>query len=324
MYRHRTWTSAFIVTAIIAAATPAGAQPYPTRQIELIVPFVAGGTTDNISRLIAQRFTESWSQTVIVNNRPGAGSAIGTAAVAKAAPDGHTLLVTTFAFAANPALAKVPFDPVRDFAPITEIASLPMMLVVHPSLPVRNIKEFIAYAKANAKGLDYASSGPGTSTHLAAEMFNTMAGVKLVHVPFKGNAEVYNALLGGHIKVHFSLVPSAIAQVRAGKLRAIAVASEKRLPYLPDLPTIAESGFPAYEISSWQGMLAPAGTPREVIGKVHNEVLALLKTPAMRQRMETEGADPVGSAPDDFARRVASEIAKWSKVARESGLAPMN
>ena len=323
MQRHRIVTGAFIVANVIAAA-PVAAQPYPSKQIELVVPFVAGGTTDNISRLIAQRFTESWSQTVIVSNRPGAGSSIGTAAVAKAAPDGHTLLVTTFAFAANPALAKVPFDPVRDFAPITEIASLPMMLVVHPSLPVNNIKEFIALAKSSPKGLDYASSGPGTSTHLAAEMFNSMAGVKLVHVPFKGNAEVFNSLLGGHIKIHFSLVPSAIAHVRAGKLRAIAVASEKRLPYLPDLPTIAESGFPAYEISSWQGMFAPAGTRKDVITKINGELLALLKTPAMRQRMETEGADPIGSSPDEFAKRVASEIAKWTKVARESGLAPMN
>ena len=196
-----------------------------------------------------------------------------------------------------------------------------MMLVVHPSLPVTNIKEFIAYAKSNPKGLDYASSGPGTSTHLAGEMFKTMAGVNLVHVPFKGNAEVYNALLGGHIKVHFSLVPSAIAQVRAGKLRAIAVASEKRLPYLPDLPTIAESGFPAYEISSWQGILAPAATPAGVIAKVNGELLALLKTPAMRERMAKEGADPVGSTPDEFAKRVASEVAKWTKVANDSGLA---
>jgi tripartite-type tricarboxylate transporter receptor subunit TctC len=305
---------------VLAGVTSAAAQSYPTKQIELVVPFVAGGTTDNISRLIAQRFTESWSQTVIVNNRPGAGSTIGTAAVAKAAPDGHTLLVTTFAFAVTPVLQKVSFDPIRDFAPITEIASLPMMLVVHPSLPVTNLKDFIAHAKASPKGLDYASSGPGTSTHLAAEMFRSMAGVDLVHVPFKGNADVYNALLGGHIKVHFSLVPSAINHVRAGKLRAIAVASDKRLPYLPDLPTIAESGFPAYEISSWQGMLAPAGTPKEVIGKINGELLELLKTPAMRQRMATEGADPVGSTPEEFAKRVAGEVAKWTKVARDAGL----
>jgi tripartite-type tricarboxylate transporter receptor subunit TctC len=310
------------LAAGLIAAAPAFAQGYPTKQIELVVPFVTGGTTDNIARLIAQRFSESWSQTVMVNNRPGAGSSIGTAVVAKAAPDGHTLLVTTFAFAANPALSKVAFDPIRDFAPITELASLPMMLVVHPSLPVNDIKEFIALAKSSAKGLDYASSGPGTSTHLAAEMFNTMAGVKLVHVPFKGNADVYNALLGGHVKVHFSLVPSAINHVRAGKLRAIAVASDKRLPYLPDLPTIAESGFPAYEISSWQGMLAPAGTRKDVIAKINGELLALLKTPAMRKRMETEGADPVGSSPEEFAKRVQREVTKWAKVARESGLAP--
>jgi tripartite-type tricarboxylate transporter receptor subunit TctC len=311
---------AFVLGTTVAAATPVAGQSYPTRPIEIVVPFVAGGTTDIMARVIAQRFTESWSQTVIVSNRPGAGSTIGTAVAAKAPADGHTLLATTFAFAVAPALQKVSFDPIRDFSPITEISSLPMMLVVHPSLPATNLKEFIALAKASPRGLDYASSGPGTSTHLAAEMFKSMAGVPLVHVPFKGNADVYNALLGGHIKVHFSLVPSAINHVRSGKLRAIAIASDKRLPYLPNLPTIAESGFPAYEISSWQGMLAPAGTPTNVIAKINGELLALLKTPAMRERMSREGADPVGSTPEAFAKRVASEVAKWSKVARDAGL----
>src|SRR5262245_3846941 len=309
-----------VMVAAAITATQLYAQTYPSKPIELVVPFVAGGTTDNIARLMAQRFTESWSQTVIVNNRPGAGSAIGTSAVAKAAPDGHTLLVTTFAFAANPALAKVPFDPIRDFAPITELASLPMMLLVHPSVPAKNLKEFIALAKASPTGLDYASSGPGTSTHLAAEMFNTMAGVRLVHVPYKGNAEVYNALLGGHIKVHFSLVPSGIEHVRAGKLRVLAVTSDQRLPYLPDVPTIAESGFPAYEISSWQGVLAPAGTRPDVVAKINGELVELLKTPAMRERMAREGADPVGSSPQQFAQRVASEVDKWAKVAKAAGL----
>jgi tripartite-type tricarboxylate transporter receptor subunit TctC len=311
--------TAFVV-ALVTSAGPVSAQSYPTKQIDLVVPFVAGGTTDNIARLIAQRFTESWSQTVLVSNRPGAGSTIGTAAVAKAAPDGHTLLVSTFAFAAAPALQKVPFDPIKDFAPITELASLPMMLLVHPSLPAKNLQEFIALAKSRPGGLDYASSGPGTSTHLAAEMFNTMVGVKLVHVPFKGNADVYNALLGGHIKVHFSLVPSGIAHVRAGKLRVLAVTSEKRLPDMPDIPTIAESGFPTYEISSWQGMFAPGGTPPAIVGKVNRELQELLKTPAMRERMAREGAHPVGSSPQQFAQRVASEVDKWSKVARAAGL----
>jgi tripartite-type tricarboxylate transporter receptor subunit TctC len=317
--------SAGLAIAVVAmAGAPIFAQVYPNKPIELVVPFVAGGTTDNIARMMAQRFTESWSQTVIVNNRPGAGSSIGTAAVARAAPDGHTLLVTTFAFAANPALSKVPFDPIRDFAPVTELASLPMMLVVHPSVPANTITDFIALAKKNPVGLDYASSGPGTSTHLAAEMFNTMAGTRLVHVPFKGNAEVFNALLGGHIKVHFSLVPSAIAHVRAGKLRVLAVTSEKRLPYLPDVPTIAESGFPTYEISSWQGVFAPGGTPPDVVAKVNGELVRMLKEPSVRERMAKEGADPIGSSPQQFSQRVASEIDKWSKVAKAAGLAVMN
>jgi tripartite-type tricarboxylate transporter receptor subunit TctC len=310
----------------VATATTlvAHAQTYPSKQIELIVPFVAGGTTDNIARLMAQRFQESWGQTVIVNSRPGGGSVIGTAVVAKSPPDGHTLLVTTFAFAVNPALQKLPYDPVKDFAPITELASLPLMLVVHPSVPAQNLREFIAYAKSSPTGIDFASSGAGTSTHLAGEMFRTTAGANLVHVPFKGNAEVMNSLLGGHIKIYFSLVPTVLQHVKAGTLRALAVTTEKRLPYLPDVPTIAESGFPAYEISSWQGVFAPAGTRKDIVDKINGEIVHMIKTPEVRARMAAEGADPIGSSPEEFTRRLAGEYLKWSKVAKDAGLATTN
>jgi tripartite-type tricarboxylate transporter receptor subunit TctC len=231
------------LVAVISAACPAAAQTYPSRQIELVVPFVAGGTTDTVARLIAQRLSDRWGQPTIVNNRPGGGSSIGTNLVAKAAPDGHTLMVTTIAFAINASLQKQPYDAVKDFIPITEIASIPLMLVVHNSLPVHDVKEFIEYSKSQPAGLDYATSGPGTSTHLAAEMFKTMAGANLVHVPFKGNAEVLNALLGGHVKVHFALTASTLQHVRSGALRVLAVTTEKRLPELPDVATIAELGY---------------------------------------------------------------------------------
>ena len=203
------------------------AQTFPSKQIDLIVPFVAGGTTDSVSRLIAQRMNDSWGQPAIVHNRPGGGSTIGTNIVAKATPDGHTLLVTTIAFAINASLQKTPYDPIKDFAPITELTSIPIMLVVHPSLPVKSVKELIEYSKAQPAGVDYASSGGGTSTHLAAEMFNAQTGAKLVHVPFKGNAEVLNALLGGHVKVHFALSASTLQHVRSGAVRVLAVTTEK-------------------------------------------------------------------------------------------------
>ena len=243
MRNRSTSLAALLLTSVFAASSPAAAQDYPKKQIELVVPFVAGGTTDNVARLIAQRFSESWGQTVIVNNRPGGGSTIGHAVVAKAPPDGHTLLVTTISFAITAVMQKLPFDPIKDFAPISEFASLPLILVVHPSLPATSLKEFIAMAKSKAGGWDYASSGVGTSPHLAAEMFKSMAGVDLVHVPYKGNAEAMNAFLGGHIKIYFALVPAVLQHVKAGSLRPIAVTTEQRLPYLPDVPTIAEFGI---------------------------------------------------------------------------------
>jgi tripartite-type tricarboxylate transporter receptor subunit TctC len=317
----RSASPAALLWATVLAATPVAAQGYPKRQIELVVPFVAGGTTDNIARLIAQRFADSWSQTVIVNNRPGGGSTIGHQVVAKAPADGHTLLITTISFALTAVLQKLSYDPLKDFAPISELASLPLMLVVHPSVPATNLEEFIALAKSKPGGWDFASSGTGTSPHLAAEMFKSMAGIDLVHVPFKGNAEAMNAFLGGHVKIYFALVPAVLQHVRAGTLRALAVTTEQRLPYLRDLPTIAERGFPGYEINSWQGVFAPAGTPKDVIAKINGELVRMVNAPEVRARMAQEGADPVGSSPDHFAARVRSEIAKWSKVIKAAGIA---
>jgi tripartite-type tricarboxylate transporter receptor subunit TctC len=305
----------------LAASIPCGAQNYPSRQIELVVPFVAGGTTDTVARFISQRLSDQWGQPVIVSNRPGGGSSIGTNIVAKAAPDGYTLLVTTFALAVNASLQKQPYDAVKDFVAITELSTIPLMLVVHPSLPISNLKQFIEYSKTQPAGLDYATSGPGTSTHLAAEMFKAMTGAKLVHVPFKGNAEVINALVGGHVKAHFGLSASMLQHVRNGTLRVIAVTTEKRLPDLPDVPTIAELGYPSYEISSWQGVFAPAGTPKGIVGKLNREIVAMLNTPDVHARITKEGAIPIGSSPEEFSARFRNEVDKWAKVIQSAGLA---
>jgi tripartite-type tricarboxylate transporter receptor subunit TctC len=316
--------TACVLASALVVTLPAAAQDYPKKPIELVVPFVAGGTTDNIARLMAQRFSDSWGQTVVVNNRAGGGSTIGTNAVAKAPPDGHTLLVTTIGFAINAGLQKLPYDPIGDFTPIAELASLPLVLVVHASVPATNLQEFIALAKSKPGGWDYASSGTGTSPHLAAEMFKSMAGIELVHVPFKGNAEAMNSLMGGHVKIYFALVPAVLQHIKTGALRAIAVTTEERLPYLPDVPTIAELGFPGYEISSWQGVFAPAGTPKDVVGKINGELVRMLNVPEIRRRILQEGADPVGSTPDAFATRVKNEITKWTKVIKTSGIQASN
>lgn len=321
-WARRSWAAACAALILpVGTAAPSKAQSYPSKQIELVVPFVAGGTTDTVARFISQRLSDQWGQPVIVSNRPGGGSSIGTNIVAKAAPDGHTLLVTTIAFAINASLQKQPYDAVKDFTAISELSTIPLMLVVHPSLPISNLKEFIEYSKAQPAGLDYATSGPGTSTHLAAEMFKAMTGAKLVHVPFKGNAEVINALVGGHVKVHFALTASTLQHVRNGTLRVIAVTTEKRLPDLPDVPTIAELGYPAYEISSWQGVFAPAGTPKEIVGRLNREIVAMLKTSEVHARITREGAIPIGSSPEEFSARFKNEVEKWAKVAQSAGLA---
>jgi tripartite-type tricarboxylate transporter receptor subunit TctC len=315
----RTIAATLVLAATIAAAS---AQTYPSKPIELVVPFPPGGTTDTIARMIAQRISDNWPQPAIITNRPGGGSTIGTATVAKAAPDGHTLLVSTIGFAINATLLKPPYDSVKDFAPIIELTSIPLMLVVHSSLPVTNLKEFIAYAKSQPGGLDYASSGTGTSPHLAAEMFKTMTGANLVHVPYRGNAEVSNALLGGHVKVHFGLVPPFMPHVRNGALRVIAVTTSKRLVSMPEVPTIAELGLPEYEIGTWQGLFAPANTPKDVVAKINGEVGRMLETPVIRERLLNEGSTPVGGTPEQFSERVRNEIDKWAKVITASGLAP--
>jgi tripartite-type tricarboxylate transporter receptor subunit TctC len=317
--KRATFAASFILCGA-AFTTPVQAQVYPSKPIEIVVPFVAGGTSDIIARMIAQRFADSWSATVVVNNRPGGGSMIGSAAVAKSPPDGHTLLVTTIAIAINASLQKLTFDPAIDLAPVSELTSIPLMLVVHPSVPATTLKELVALIKANPGKWDYATSGAGTSPHLATEMFKSVAGIDMVHVPFKGNAEAMNAFLGGHIKIYFAQVPAVLQHVKTGAVRPIAVTTDKRLSYLPDVPTVAELGYPSYEITSWQGMFAPAGTPKEIVDRWRGDIARMAATPEVKQRLETLGFAPVANTPEEFGERIKLEIAKWGKVVRDAGI----
>ena len=309
---------AFALTAQQAAAqTPA----YPTRPIRLVVPFPAGGATDIIARAVSQKLTEAWGQSVVVDNRPGAGGNIGSELVAKAAPDGYTLeMGTVGTHAINASLySKMPYDHVKDFAPIILVAGVPNVLVVNPSLPVNSVQELIAYAKANPGKLNFASSGPGTSIHLSGELFKVMAGVQMTHVPYKGSAPALQDLLGGQVQVMFDNLPPSLPQIKGARLRALAVTSLTRAPALPDVPTIAESGLPGFEASSWFGILAPAGTPPAIIAKVNAEVAKWLASPEGKEKLVAIGANAAGGSPEDFARHIQTETAKWAKVVKESG-----
>jgi len=314
--------TALCTFAIPFAASPAFAQgTYPNKPVRLVVPFPAGGTTDILARAAAQKLSETWGQQVIVDNRPGAGGNIGSELVAKAAPDGYTLLMGTVGtHAINPSLyAKMPYDHVKDFAPVILVAGVPNVLVVNPDLPIKTVPELIAYAKANPGKLNFASSGSGTSIHLSGELFKVMAGVQITHVPYKGSAPALTDLIGGQVQLMFDNLPSSLPQIKGGKLRAVAVTSTTRAAALPEVPTVAESGLPGFEASSWFGILAPAGTPKDIIAKIDADVQKWLATPEAKEKLLSQGANAAGGSPEDFARHIQAETAKWAKVVKDSG-----
>jgi tripartite-type tricarboxylate transporter receptor subunit TctC len=309
------------VAILPQAAKAAPADNWPNRSIRLVVPFPPAGATDILARAVANDLQKTWGQSVVVENRPGAGGNLGTDLVAKAAPDGYTLVMGTVGtHGINVSLyARMPYDAVRDFAPVSLVASVPNLLVVHPSVPVRTVRELIDLARARPGDLNYSSSGNGTSIHLSAELFKSMAGVQMTHVPFNGSGPAISALVAGQTQLMFDNMPSALPQVRAGRLRAVAVTSNHRSPAMPDLPTIAEAGLPGYDASSWFGVLAPAGTPRDIVAKLNAAIVHGLQGAETRDRLSGQGAEPVGDSPEHFSEFIRNEIAKWAQVVKAAG-----
>lgn len=310
-----------ISAAVLSVAMPVIAQTYPSHPMRMIVPFAPGGPTDILARAIGQKLTESWGQPVVIENRPGASGNIGAEAVAKAAPDGHTLLLATAGILTiNPSLfSRLPFDAQRDFSPITLAASVMNVLVVHPSLPVNSVKDLIRFAAARPGQLTYASAGNGSASHLAMELFKQMAHVEITHIPYKGATPGVTDLLGGHVHMMLIGLPAALPQARAGKLKALGVSSPRRSPIAPDLPTISESGLPGFDVVNWLGVLAPAGTLRETTAKLNDEIVKILRQPDTKERLLAQGFDPIGSTPEEFAAYMKSETAKWAKVVKAAG-----
>jgi len=314
------WQVIALFNALLLVPAVASSQPYPNKPISLVVPFVAGGSTDVTARAIGQKLSTALGKQVVVENKPGGGSTIGVAYVAKAPPDGYTLLFTTISLAINAGLRpKLSYDTIKDLQPIIQISSLPLVLVINPNLPPKTLQEFIAYAKANSGKINYASSGSGTSPHLAGEMFKTMTGVSMMHIPYKGNAPVLNDLLAGQVDAHFGLVPGMLPYIKSGKLRALAVTTKTRVASLPDVPTIMELGYPNYEINSWQGLFAPANTPPEIIAKLHEATSQILNDSEFRGVLTKEGSEPVGGSVAQFTTHVTNEVNKWAKVVKDSG-----
>jgi tripartite-type tricarboxylate transporter receptor subunit TctC len=309
------------VATLLATAIPAWAQQYPVRSIRLVVPFPPGGGTDTMARVVAPKLSEFLGQQVVVENRGGAGATIGAEVAAKSAPDGYTLMLATITNAIGASLySRLNYDLVRDFAPITRLATTPHILVVHPSVPVKTVKEFVALAKAKPGELAYSSSGSGSAAHLAGELFNSLTGVKTTHVPYKGGGPSMIALVGGEVSVAFATMPSAIGYVRAGRLRGIAVTTDRRSPSTPELPTISETGVAGYEAGSWYGLSAPAGTPKEIIARLHAETIKVVALPDVKERLFNAGFEIVTSTPEEFAAFTRNEIQKWGKIVKAAGL----
>ena len=307
------------ILALIFAAT-ASAQSFPTKPIKIIVPFPAGGTVDFFARVISTKLSEALGQSVLVENRAGAGGNIAAEAVAKAAPDGYTLLMGSEIIAINTSLySKIGYDPVKDLAPITLVGTVPNILIVHPSLPVNSVNDLTALAKKTPGKISFASTGQGTSTHLSSELVKLMAHVDMLHVPYKGGPPAIADLISGQVNMMFINMPTGITHVRSGKAKIIAVSSIKRVSQLPDVPTVDQAGVKGFETSAWSGLYAPAGTPADIINRLNAEVVKILKQPSVREQLMAQGAEPVGDTPEEFSRFTLAEISKWAKIIKISG-----
>jgi tripartite-type tricarboxylate transporter receptor subunit TctC len=321
MHRRLVAALASLAAAVAVAAPPAFAQAWPDRAVRILVPAPAGSSLDVLARTIGEKLKDKFGATVIVENKPAAGGTVATAEVAKAAPDGHTLLLGfNGPLATGPLVQKVPYDVPKDLAPVVITSSQPNVLAVNAALPIKSVADLVAYAKANPGKLNYASVGNGSSSHLNAELLKSMTGIDAVHVPFNGSPPAVLATVQGETQMMFAVMQPLQAQVQAGKLRAIAVTTPKRFPLLPDLPAIAESGYPGFEALAWNGLVAPAGTPRPVIDKINAEVNAILKQPDVVQKMNAAGFDLIGGTPEDFAKLIAAETARWTPVVRRLGI----
>jgi tripartite-type tricarboxylate transporter receptor subunit TctC len=305
---------------LLVAADGVAAQAYPVKPLRMIVPFPPGGATDILGRYIGLRLGEIFGQQFVVENRGGANGTLGLDVASKAAPDGYTLVIgQTGNLTISPSLAKLGYDPVRDFTPLTMLVSAAHLITIHPSLPARSLKELVALAKARPGQLSYASSGSGSPGHLGVELFKRMAGIDMVHVPYKGATPGFTDLMAGHVQLYFTSLLSTQQFIRTGRVRVLAVGSAQRLPAMPDLPTIAESGYPGFEVSSWWGALGPAGLPKEIVARLNGEILKIMSTADARDRMAALGADIVTGTPEQFAAYIKAETAKWGQLIKESG-----
>jgi tripartite-type tricarboxylate transporter receptor subunit TctC len=306
---------------LLAVSCHALAQEWPTKPLRLILPFPPGGGTDILGRLIAERLSAGLGQAVIAENRGGAGGNVGAEAAARSAPDGYTIVLVAPSLAISPSLySKINYDPVKDFAPISLVATVPNVMVTQPTLPAQNLVEFIQYAKAKPGALNFGSGGAGTSNHLAGELFNIVTGVKLVHVPYKGVNLAMQDVLAGNVHLVFIGIPAAAPHVKSGKLRALAVVAPRRSPALPDVPTVSEAGLHNFDVTTWYGILAPAGTPKNIVTRLNGELVKIMNSPEMKEKLAAAGTDPVTSTPEEFADYIKREMAKWADVIKRAGV----
>ena len=309
--------------ALIAVGHVTAADTYPSKTIRLVVPFAPGGGSDIVARLLSAKMTEALGQTVVVDNRAGASANLGAALVAKAAPDGYTLLLGNANYTINPSLFKtLPFDPVKEFAPVALIANVTNVLAIHPSIPAKSVKELIAFAKAHPGQLNFASPGNGTSSHLAGELFRQVAKIDVVHIPYKGATPAITDLIAGQVSFTMASVLSVLPYAKQGRLRMLAVTTAKRPGALPDIPTIAEAGLPGFEVSNWYGVLATGGTPRPIVDRLNGELNRIARVPDLAEKLAAQGADPATGTPDDFERFIQTELKKWAVVVRGAGINP--